>query len=66
MWYIYTRYAILINNNFQFKLNRNKHNMYIGYIIVEFTVNAKIVTLVSIHGLNKGLPQFYIDLKVQV
>ena len=54
---------ILLNNNFDQKVESIKTDPNGNYIILNMTLQGKKVTLVNTYGSNEGNPQFYRNLK---
>ena len=54
---------ILLNNNFDQKVESIKTDPNGNYIILNMTIQGKKVTLVNIYGPNEDNPQFYRNLK---
>lgn len=50
---------VLINNNFEQKVNRVKSNKNGNFIILDMEIEGKKITLVSLYGPNDDSPQFY-------
>lgn len=57
---------ILINNNFEQKVNRIKTDKNGNYIILDITIEDKQITLVNLYGPNNDNPQFYENLKHKI
>ena len=53
---------ILINNNFDHKVNRIKTDKTGNYIILDMDIQGKEITLVNIYGPNEDNPHFYENL----
>lgn len=57
---------ILINNNFEQKVNRVKIDKNGNYIILDITIEDQKITLVNLYGPNNDNPQFYENLKHKI
>lgn len=57
---------ILINNNFEQKVNRVKTDNNGNFIILDMTIEGKNITLVCLYGPNEDNPQFYENLILKV
>ena len=57
---------ILINNNFEQKVNRIKTDKNGNYIILDMTIEGKKITLVCLYGPNEDNPHFYENIKRKV
>lgn len=53
---------ILINNNFEQKVEKVKTDTNGNYIIMEITIQGKKITLVNVYGPNQDNPNFYATL----
>ena len=53
---------ILINNNFEQKVNRFTTDKNGNFIILDITIQSKRFTLAAIYGPNQDNPQFYVNL----
>ena len=53
---------VLMNNNFEQKVNRIKTDKHGNYIILDMTIQAKQITLVNLYGPNEDNVQFYENL----
>ena len=53
---------ILINNNFEQKVEKVKTDTNGNYIIMEITIQGKKITLVNVYGPNQDNPNFYVTL----
>ena len=53
---------ILINNNFEFKVEGVKTDKNGNYILLDITIQGKRITLVNIYGPNEDSPNFYTNI----
>ena len=53
---------ILINNNFEFKVEGVKTDKNGNYILLDITIQGKRITLVNIYGPNEDNPNFYTNI----
>ena len=56
---------ILINNNFEFKVEGVKTDKNGNYILLDITIQGKRITLVNIYGPNEDNPNFYTNIQIQ-
>ena len=57
---------ILMNNNFEYKVERVKTDKNDNYIILEVNIQGKRLTLVNLYGPNQENPNFYTNIKQKV
>ena len=57
---------ILMNNNFEYKVERVKTDKNGNYIILDIIIQGKRITLVNLYGLNQDNPNFYTNIKQKV
>ena len=55
--------AILLNNNFEFKLHKIKKDLDGNKIILDISILNKRITLINIYGPNRDCPNFYESVK---
>ena len=56
--------AVLLNNNFEYKIEKEKTDLIGNYIILEIKISQKYtLLLVNIYGPNRDTPEFYTDLE---
>ena len=53
---------VLINNNFDQKVNKVKIDKNGNFLILNMTIEGKEITLVNLYGPNEDRPQFYENL----
>ena len=51
--------AILLNNNFEYKLNKIKKDREGNKIILDLSIKDKRITLTNIYGPNRDTPSFF-------
>jgi exonuclease III len=51
--------AILLNNNFEYKLNRMQQDANGNKLILDINIKGKQITLINIYGPNRDNPAFY-------
>ena len=51
--------AVLLANNFDFKINHVTHDKNGNFLIVQFTTMEKQILLINVYGLDKDSPWFY-------
>ena len=54
---------ILMNNNFEYKVERVKTDKNGNYIILDIIIQGKRITLVNLYGPNQDNPNFYTNIK---
>ena len=54
--------AILLNNNFEFKLHNIKRDENGNKIVLDITIEGFRLSLINIYGPNKDEPHFYKDI----
>ena len=57
---------ILMNNNFEYKVERVKTDKNGNYIILDIIIQGKRITLVNLYGPNQDNPNFYTNIKQKV
>ena len=57
---------ILMNNNFEYKVERVKTDKNGNNIILDINVQGKRITLVNLNGPNQDNPNFYTNIKQKV
>ena len=57
---------VLINNNFDQKVNKVKIDKNGNFLILNMTIEGKEITLVNLYGPNEDRPQFYENLKQKI
>ena len=57
---------ILMNNNFEYKVERVKTDKNGNYIILDIIIQGKRITLVDLYGPNQDNPNFYTNIKQKV
>ena len=58
--------AILLNNTFEFKIDRMETDRNGNKLILDMSVEGKNITLINIYGPNRDNPDFYKQLKTDV
>lgn len=51
--------AVLINNNFEFKIHKVKHDKEGNLLIIDIDIEGERIILVNVYGPNGDNPQFY-------
>ena len=51
--------AILLNNNFEFKLRKIKRDCMGNYVCIDIQIDNKNITLINLYGPNKDSPTFF-------
>ena len=57
---------ILMNNNFEYTVERVKTDKNGNYIILDIIIQGKRITLVNVYGPNQDNPNFYTNIKQKV
>ena len=57
---------ILMNNNFDYKVERVKTDKNGNYIVLDVNIQGKRITLVNLYGPNQDNPNFYTNIKQKV
>ena len=57
---------IVINNNFDFKVEGVKTDKNGNYILLDITIQAKRITLVNIYGPNEDIQNFYTNIIIKI
>ena len=58
--------AIFLNNNFEYKIHRQKADNNGNKLILDMSIWDKKITLINIYGPNRDCPEFYREIKTDI